>query len=470
MFNMKICLLLFLLIIFTHLSAQINIADLGAIPDGKTLNTSIIQHAIDSCAATGGGKVIIPKGKFLTGSIELKTGVKLHITEGGVLLGSTCRDDYKKHDWYALILAKGQTNIGIEGLGIIDGQGKALAADVERMLAEGLLPKNTKPYQRPDESQRPQIIEMSDCQNIHIQDITIKNAACWVQTYHQCSDMIIKKMRVESTAYWNNDGIDLVDCRNVKMTDCFINSADDAICLKSQSIKLACENISISRCTLRSSASAIKFGTASYGGFKHIRIKNIYVYDTYRSAIALECVDGGVIEDIKIKNIVGKNIGNALFIRLGHRYQNRPVGRIKDISIKNLKADIPKKKPDKNYDMAGPPADSISNLLPSSIVGLPEHRIQNIYLKNIHITFGGGGNKDTAYMPLNALNRIPEHPKEYPEFSMFGELPAWGFFLRHTEGVHFKRVHLYLKEKDYRPAIVTDDVLNFSKRGVVVRD
>ncbi len=466
---MKTRLFFSLLIISSKLLAQINIMDLGAIPDGKTLNTNIIQQAIDSCSAKGGGKVFIPKGRFLTGSIELKTGVKLHITEGGVLLGSTRRDDYKKHDWYALILAKGQKNIGIEGKGTIDGQGRALAADVERMLAAGLLPKNTKPYARPDESQRPQIIEMSDCQNIKIQDITIKNAACWVQTYHQCSGMSFKKMTVESMAYWNNDGIDLVDCRNVKMTDCNINSADDALCLKSQSIKSACENIVIKRCTLRSSASAIKFGTASYGGFKHIRIKNIYVYDTYRSAIALECVDGGFIEDIKIKNITAKNTGNALFIRLGHRYQNRPVGYIKDIYIKNLKADIPKEKPDKNYEMAGPPADSISNLLPSSIVGLPEHRIQNVHLENINITFGGGGSKDTAYIAPNDLNNIPEHPKEYPEFSMFGELPAWGFFLRHTEGVHFKRVTLRLLEKDYRPAFITDDVLNLSKKAFIIQ-
>ena len=467
---MKTRLFLFLLFLSSHLTAQINIADLGAIPDGKTLNTSIIQHAIDSCAGKGGGKVIIPKGQFLTGSIELKTGVKLHITEGGVLLGSSRRDDYIKHDWYALILAKGQKNIGIEGKGIIDGQGRALAADVERMLEQGLLPKNIKPYKRPDESQRPQIIEMSDCQNIHIQDITIRNAACWVQTYHQCSGMIFKKMRVESAAYWNNDGLDLVDCRNVKIRDCFINSADDALCLKSYSLKSACENISIARCTLRSSASAVKFGTASYGGFKHIRIKNIYVYDTYRSAIALECVDGGYIEDVKIKNIEAKNTGNALFIRLGHRNQSKPIGYIKNIYIKNLKADIPKEKPDKGYDIEGPSADSVSNLLPSSIVGLSEHRIQNVYLKNINIRFGGGGNKDTAFVHLNNLDRIPEHPKEYPEFSMFGELPAWGFFLRHTEGVHFKRVTLRLKEKDYRPAIVTDDVVDFRKKRVLVRD
>jgi hypothetical protein len=158
-----------------------------------------------------------------------------------------------------------------------------------------------------------------------------------------------------------------------------------------------------------------------------------------------------------------------LFIRLGHRNQSRPVGYIKDIFITNLKADIPKGKPDIHYAIAGPLADSVSNLLPSSIVGLPEHHIKNVYLKNIDIAFGGGGNKDTAYIPITDLKRIPEHPKEYPEFSMFGELPAWGFFLRHTEGVYFKRVTLKLLEKDYRPAIVTDDVLDFTKKKVIIR-
>ncbi|MBL7815924.1 MAG: glycoside hydrolase family 28 protein [Saprospiraceae bacterium] len=453
--------ILILLILMPFIAkAQINIQDVGAKGDGITDNTKIIQRVIDSLAQKGGGKVIIPKGRFLTGTILLKTGIILHITEGGILLGSARRDDYKKNDWFALILAKGEKNIKIEGKGTIDGQGKALAADVERMLAAGLLPKNTKPYKRPDESQRPQIIEMTDCQNIRIDGVTIKNAACWVQTYHQCVDMVFNKMKVESTTYWNNDGLDLVDCKNVRINNCFINSSDDALCLKSYSTQSSCENIHIKRCTLRSSASAIKFGTASYGGFKHIRIKNIFVYDTYRSAIALESVDGGTIEDIKIKNIKAHNTGNAIFIRLGHRQPSRPVGSIKNISITNLTADIPRHKPDSGYALEGPPADSVSNLLPSSIVGLPNHRIEQVFLKNIHIRFGGGGTPSVAYRSPTDFSTIPEHPREYPEFSMFGELPAWGFFLRHTEGVHFKRVRLYLKEKDYRPALVHDDTHN----------
>jgi polygalacturonase len=452
---MKLILNSFILLFLNNiLNAQWQITQFGAIPDGKTLNTFAIQTAIDTCAKKG-GTVIIPKGVFLTGTIHLKSNVTLKITEGGVLLGSAKRDDYQKNDWFALILAKGQKNIAITGKGTIDGQGAALAADVERMRQAGLI-KNVKPYNRPDENHRPQIIEMTDCQNVKIEGITIKNAACWVQTYNNCTDMIFKNMRVESTAFWNNDGLDLVDCRNVLIKNCYINSADDGICLKSYSTTNFCENIKIARCTIRSSASAFKMGTASYGGFKHIRVKNLYIFDTYRSAVALESVDGGVIEDVKIKNIVGNNIGNAIFIRLGIR-NKRPVGRIENITIKNLKATIPKEKPDKGYPIEGPPADSISNLLPSSIVGLPNHRIKNVLLKNIEIHHAGGGDKAIRCILPTEIDKIPEHAAEYPEFSMFGELPAWGFFLRHTEGVYFKRLKLILEEKDYRPDIAKVD-------------
>ncbi|MDZ7876127.1 MAG: glycosyl hydrolase family 28 protein [Saprospiraceae bacterium] len=376
------------------------------------------------------------------------------------MLGSPHRKDYQKNDWYALILSKGQNNVKITGKGVIDGQGQALAQDVEKLWKAGIL-KNVKPHNRPDENHRPQIIEMTDCHSILIENVTIKNAACWVQTYHNCVDLTMNKIRVESTAYWNNDGIDIVDCKNVLIKNSFINSADDGICLKSHDIKSRCENIKIARCTIRSSASAFKIGTASYGGFKRIRVKNLYIYDTYRSAIALECVDGGVLEDVKIKNVIAKNTGNALFIRLGNRRGNK--GTIKNIFIKNIKADIPKEKPDKGYPIEGPLPDSLSNLLPSSIVGLPDNPIQQVYLKNINITFFGGAK------PLeNALNplKVPELPKEYPEFSMFGELPAWGFYLRHTEGVHFKGIKLHLKEADYREAIYQEDALKTSLKKV----
>ena len=466
---MKIKLLLFFLIhSLSTLYAQEKryfITDFNAIGDGKTMNTKAIQAAIDTCASRGGGKVIFPKGTFLTGTIHLKSHVNLEITEEAVLLGSDKRNDYEKNDWYALILAKEQKHISITGKGTIDGQGRALAQDVYRMMKEGLLPPKTKPYDRPDENQRPQIIEMYHCQNVDIQGVTIKNAACWVQTYHACVDMRFEKMTVESTAYWNNDGLDLVDCKNVVVSNCKFNTADDGICLKSQDTKSCCENITIENCTVRSSASAIKLGTASYGGFKHISIKQIKVFDTYRSAVALECVDGGVMEDIIVDGVEAKNVGNAFFVRLGHRYQARPVGVLKNILLKNIKATILNPKPDKGYEMEGPPPDEKYHLLPASIVGLENHFIQHITLENIKFTYGGNA-KNIDLMSIDSLKKVPEREKDYPEFDMFGELPSWGLYVRHTEGVTLKNVKFDLKKEDSRMTIFFDDTHNISMNTV----
>jgi polygalacturonase len=480
---------LFILIIIHSLSTlyaqekRYVITDFKAVGDGKTMNTQAIQAAIDTCTNRGGGSVIFPKGTYLTGSIHLKSHVNLEITEGAVLLGSDKRNDYEKNDWYALILAKDQNHIAITGKGTIDGQGRALAKDVYRMMKAGLLPPKIKPYDRPDENQRPQIIEMSHCQNVDVQGITIKDAACWVQTYHDCVDMRFEKMTVESTAYWNNDGLDLVDCKNVVVTHCKFNTADDGICLKSQDTKSCCENITIENCTVRSSASAVKLGTASYGGFRHILIRKIKVFDTYRSAVALECVDGGVMEDITVDGVEAKNVGNAFFARLGHRYQARPIGVIKNIVLKNIKATILNPKPDKGYDMEGPPSETYihSDILPASIVGLPNHFVQNIVLENIKLVYAGNNNKVMECPPILVIPRsemdtfisqflaqriVPECEKDYPEFDMFGRLPSWGLYVRHTEGVTLKNIKFDLKKEDTRMTIFLEDAHNLTMNNI----
>ena len=456
-----------------------NIIDYGALADGITLNTQAIQKAIDACTMQGGGQVIVPKGTFLTGSIYLKTGVELHITEGGVLLGSTKHRDYQNENpygWYAFIMANAQSHIAITGKGMIDGQGRALAQDVIQLWRAGAFPgaqvwdEKLREKNRPNERFRPQLILFQECQNIKIKGITLKNSTSWVQTYGHCTNLTIEKIHVESTAYWNNDGIDLVDSKNVVIRDCFINAADDAICLKSFDTKSGCENILIERCTMRSSASALKLGTSSYGGFRKIKAHHLTIYDTYRSAIALECVDGGVMEDIDISDVKAKNTGNAIFIKLGHRIPSRPIGRIENIRISHVEADIPNSKPDKGYELEGPLDTIAYNLLPSSIVGLPNYPIKSIYLKDIHITYGGGGARETAYASVDSLSKIKEQAHEYPEFSMFGELPAWAFYMRHTEGVVFKNVTVQLKAKDYRPAFVFDDVKELRMKNIKITE
>jgi hypothetical protein len=449
-----------------------NIQNFGAVPDDKTLNTKAIQSAIDKVAADGGGRVVIPAGRFLSGSIVLKSGVELHLEKNAVLLGSTRAEDYTQlHNntcvgYKALVLAYEAENIAITGAGEIDGQGARLARNIDSLFYIGQI--DTVAYElqerRPKWFLRPQVIQFMNCKNIRVTDVTVKNSACWVQTYVLCENLLIDKMRVESDAFWNNDGIDIVDCRKVRITNCDINSADDGICLKSYLGHIYykhptiqyCDSIYIGNCRIRSSACAVKFGTASFGGFRNVVIENIKVYDTFRSAIAIEMVHGGILENILVQNIKATNTGNAIFVRLGQ--QHREPGILRNVLIRNMKVEVPFERPDYAYELRGPELPFFHNVFPSSITGLPGHPVENISLENIEITYPGRGNYAYAHMPVTRLSEVPEQKKLYPEFSMFGELPAWGLYVRHVDGLSMRNVTVKIKKPDYRPAMVFDDV------------
>ncbi|MGZ3836362.1 MAG: glycoside hydrolase family 28 protein, partial [Mucilaginibacter sp.] len=291
---------------------------------------------------------------------------------------------------------------------------------------------------------------------------TIKNGLCWIQNYKNCSNLVIDSIKVESTTYWNNDGIDIVDCKNVKVTNSFINAADDGICLKSEEPNGTCENVYVANCKVRSSASALKLGTASHGGFKKITIRNISVYDTYRSAIAIEAVDGAVLEDIDIRDIRATNTGNAIVIRLGHRNKTGPVSILRRVYIGNIKVDVPSAKPDAGYPVEGPVVRVPHNVFPSSITGIPGSRVEDVTLEDITINYEGGAKTEQAYFGIDSLEKVPERISDYPEFSMFGELPAWGFYIRHANNIKIKNMVLTCKGTDYRPAFIADDVKGLS--------
>ncbi|MEI7803423.1 MAG: glycosyl hydrolase family 28 protein, partial [Bacteroidota bacterium] len=370
---MKFFFFIFFLSVFNvSLAKDYNILAYGAKADATTINTTAIQSAIDAANKNGGGRVLIPEGIFLIGSIILKSNVELHLEQKAVLLGSTNRDHYLKlNRWLSLILADNQNNISITGKGKIDGQGRRLALNIDSLFYIGLLDSASYNFadKRPSHFVRPQLIEFVNCKNIVVKNVTLLNAACWVQTYDQCSNILLDSVTVNSDAYWNNDGIDIQDCHNVRVTNCNVNSADDGICLKSQSAEHNCDSIYISNCTVRSSASAIKFGTVSHGGFKNVTIENIKIYDTFRSAIAIECVDGGVLENILVDGVNAVNTGNAIFIRLGDRSKTRDAGVLRNITIKNMKVDLAFNRPDSEYEIRGPELPFFHNTFPSSITG-----------------------------------------------------------------------------------------------------
>ena len=436
----------------------------GAVGDGKTKDTVAIQRAIDA-AAKAGGTVLLDRGVFLSGTLHLKSGVTLRIQKGATLLGSAEHADYHKNRWLALIEARDAHDIAITGGGIVDGQGELLAADVVRLMKAGKL-GDAPDSRRPSEPNRPQVIELVNCVRVTVRDITLKNSACWVQTYINCEDLMLDRVTVRSTAYWNNDGLDIVDCRRVSVTHCDIDSADDGICLKSGDPKRTCENVRIEDCTVRSSASALKFGTSSHGGFKHIAVRCLRIHDTFRSAIAIESVDGAAIEDIDIADVQAKNTGNAIFIRLGHRNQDGQFGSVRNVRIRDVSVEIPATAPDAGYPFAGPPVRAPHNVFPSSIAGLPGHPICDITLKNITITTAGGARREVAEVPLEKLSLVPEQADRYPEFSMFGELPAWGFYVRHAKNIVIENVHLHAAAADFRPAMVFDDVQSPTLNGL----
>ena len=393
-----------------------NVLQQGAVGDGKTLNTKSLQSAIDALHAKGGGQLYFPAGRYLTGSLQLKSNVTLYLEKEAVLLGSTSPYDYpgfstekelkvnNDHFDQALIYAEGAENIGITGEGCIDGQGRELA-------------------------------------------------------------LTIDSLHVENRAYWNNDGIDISDCKEVRISNCFINSADDGICLKSHNRGAWNDRVSISNCHIISSASAIKFGTESLGGFKNVTIDNIRIKDTFRSAIAIESVDGAEIENVQVSNVHAVNTGNVIFIRLGHRSGEQP-GYLRNVTIKDVYVEVPFGRPDINYDLRGPAVTFFHNPFPSSISGIPGHDIENVKLENIEIVCPGRATRGMAYMSVSRLKDVPENEKGYPEFTMFEELPSWGFYVRHVKEIQMHNIKLRLQEDDFRPAFVFDRVSDVRLSGI----
>src|SRR5215216_200782 len=216
----RLRLFLLLTIATTTVFSQNKVFDItifGAVGDGTTSNTPFIQKAIDSAAALGGGRVLVPAGKFVTGVIQLRSGVELHVSANAWLLGSTKRSDYGTVRASALIVADNQHHISITGKGTIDGQGREVVADVDRMLKEGTLQdpqwQTVNPWgqKRSAEFNRPHLLTFKNCDHVTIKGVLFKDAACWVQTYKECANLIIDSVRVKSTAYYNNDGIDIDD-------------------------------------------------------------------------------------------------------------------------------------------------------------------------------------------------------------------------------------------------------------------
>lgn len=448
----------------------------GITGDGIYVNTASIQYAIDFISGEGGGRLIFTAGTYKTGSIYLKSGVILHLESGATLMSTANPNDFVKDKdigWMSMIFAKHQQNIGITGPGVIDGRGFKTATTMLSYIYNGIYADQLL-YDRPREWNRPENIHFRECRNVTIKDITLKDPASWNQTYDQCTNVVVDGIKVDSKSYWNNDGIDIVDCDSVTIRNSYFDAADDVICFKSHDSSKICQNVIVENCTGRSSANGLKFGTVSRGGFKNFKVTNLTFFDTYRSAITFAAVDGAIVENILVDGVHAVNTGNAIYLRIGERWSKGKPPVMKDITIRNVYVEVPKQKPDAGYNYEGPIEDLPRNISPASIIGLPNHRIENVTLENVEIVYPGGG--DSMYAKRGTspdeLNSVPEMPAAYPEFSQFKELPAWGFYLRHADNITFKNVKLRAAKADYRPAIVLDDIrgASFNNTSVTVQD
>ncbi len=414
-----------------------DIRDFGAKADGQTVGTQAIQAAIDKCAAAGGGTAYLPPGRFLSGTIYMKTGVTLHLDSGCTLLGSTNLQDYPPTvpalcsytDNYtdkSLIYGEKVEQIAITGRGVLDGQGAAFKG-----------PYKVRPY----------MIRLIECRDVAVEGVTIANSPMWVQHYLACDDVRISGITVKSHVNANNDGIDIDSCRRVTITGCHVDSGDDAIVLKSCSAR-PCQDVVVSGCVLRSTCNALKMGTESNGGFRNVVLTGCAIYDTRLAGVALEIVDGGAMDRIVVSDLTMTGVGAPIFLRLGNRA--RPfqegmaapgLGSMRNITISNIEA-------------------TGANPTGCAVAGLPEARIENVTLSNIRLSFTGGGTAEQA------SRTIPEEAEKYPEYGMFGRLPAYGFYCWHVDGLKLANIQLQLTGPDKRHAVVFDDVRNATLDGL----
>lgn len=464
---MKKMIMMFLMMVglMAHASsADYNVRDYGAKGDGKTLDHQAINAAIDSCVAHGGGRVVVPAGTYLCGSIRMKSHVELYLSAGAKILaapasmkaydeaesweGPAYQDGGHTYFKNSLIYAIGQEHVSITGRGMIDGQGLT-KKDTEKggVVNGGNIGTGDK------------AIAFKLCRNILIRDVTIYRGGHFAIILTGCELGTVDNVTIDT----NRDGFDIDCCKYLSVSNCKINTPrDDALVLKSSyALKkpVITEHIAITNCVITGYklgslldgsyipepvswvCGRFKLGTESNGGYKNISLSNSTFM--YSSGLAFEEVDQGIMENITMSNITMNHVHHyPIYITTGCRNRSpkerTTVSTGRDIMISNMVAND---------------VDSLAGII---VTGMPDEPLRNITLSNIQLQFRGGGRAELA------KREYREQGKNYPEPRFAKETPAYGLFARHVDGLEVNNVTFRTMKPEYRPAAMLVDVKNES--------
>ncbi len=406
-----------------------NVRRFGAKGDGSTNDTKAIQAAIDECHRTRGGTVRVPAGVFLSGSLRLKTGVGLHLEHGATLLGSPNQADYDVYETlgfkndsdretsffhHALIWAEDQERLAITGSGTINGNRKKRGG--------------------------PKPIALKRCKHVIIRDVTIVDAPNYAISLLGTDYVHIDGVTILNALA---DGIDPDSCHHVRISNCHIESWDDAICPKASFTlgnRRSVENLVVTNCVLATNCNNFKFGTESSGDFKNVTVTNCAMFSRpnmrpAHSGISLLSVDGSNIDGVTISNIVMDGPRCPVFIRLGNRGRDMksPVpGSLKNVIISNIVA--------RNATEA------------CTLAGIPGHPVEAITLENLRVIYRGDEK------PVEGVISVQEVEAKYPSAGMFGHLPSYGLFCRHAKDVQLARIDMNSDLPDRRYGVYCEDV------------
>ncbi len=412
----------------------------GAIGDGSAKDTAAIQAAINAAAGTG-GSVLLSHGTFRSGTLTLKSRMTFFVDSSATLLGSTAAADYPtqapatgntqlSNCQRALLYAPGATQLTIDGGGTIDGQGDAF----------GSTPEATRPL----------LIWAVLSSQLTIQNLYLKKGAVWSLVSMESDHVLINNLNLQSDNI-THDGIDIVDGFDVTVQGVAVRSGDDAMCLKT-GVRRGIDTMTVKDSMFGGSGTSggsngIKFGTATYGAFKNIVIQDVYVKDVQYAAMAVESRQGANITAVAFNRIELARTGAAFFVYLAQQDTTHPVGDVPKLgSIDGVSF----------TDIAGSTtlwgnSPHQGSLITGHVFNGTTYRITNLAFTNVAITFDGG----KTSVPGNPPEATPN---QYPESNMFGDLPAWAYYLRHVSGVTFRGGTTSLAQGDARQKLVTSDV------------